>query len=346
MEGRKCAFGAGGNAMQIVCLGEMLIDLFASETGRDFGVVSAFLPVPGGAPANVAVAASRLGTASAFIGKVGDDPFGRKLASVLAENGVETGGMLFDLTARTTLNFMSIPDVNTVVTFFYRNPGADMLLRPEELNREMIRGARFFHFGSVSLTEEPCRSATFEAARVARQAGVPVSFDVNYRPSLWPQERALPVIHEALGLADLVKVNETELAMLAGEGDTAACCSALLQAGPRLCVATLGPRGSVWATREAHGEVKGFTVQTVDATGCGDAFSAALLCRLISRGAGRGQGKPSWGRSLESSSLAECVTYANAAGALTATKKGVIPSLPFAKEVDAFMQDRRDEKQR
>ena len=327
--------------MRIVCLGELLLDMFASETGKDFSTVSAFLPVPGGAPANVAVAVSRLGIASAFIGKVGDDPFGRKLAAVLAENGVETGGMLFDTAARTTLNFMTIPDVNTVVTFFYRNPGADMLLRPEELDRGMIRGAQFFHFGSVSLTEEPCRSATLAAARMAREAGVPVSFDVNYRASLWPVERALPPIRTALGLADIVKVNETELEMLAGAGDTAVACRALLEAGPRLCVATLGPRGSLWATREAHGASKAFTVQAVDATGCGDAFAAALLCRLIGSGAGPQKGKAAWGRSLESDTLAASVAYANAAGALTATKKGVIPSLPFAREVEAFLEASR-----
>ena len=313
--------------MRIVCLGELLLDMFASETGKDFGAVTAFVPVPGGAPANVAAAAARLGTPSAFIGKVGDDPFGRRLAAVLAENGVDTRGMRFDASARTTLNFMTIPDPNTVVTFFYRNPGADMMLRPEELDAELIRRAAFFHFGSVSLTEEPARSATLEAARLARKAGVPVSFDVNYRGSLWPTERALPAIRSALALADVVKVNETELEMLAGTGEAASCCRSVLEAGPRLCVVTLGPQGSAWATREASGMATGFAVKAVDATGCGDAFAAALLCRLIAAGAG----------SLDKDSLAASIRYANAAGAITATKKGVIPSLPYAREVEAFL---------
>jgi fructokinase len=324
--------------MGIVCLGELLLDMFASEHGKDFAAVSAFVPVPGGAPANVAAAAARLGTPSAFIGKVGDDPFGRRLAAVLAENGVDTRGMRFDPSARTTLNFMTIPDPNTVVTFFYRNPGADMLLRPEELDAELIAGASFLHFGSVSLTEEPARSATLEAARLARKAGVPVSFDVNYRDSLWPRERALPAIRAALALADVVKVNETELEMLAGTGTTASCCRAVLEAGPRLCVVTLGPQGSAWATREADGMVPGFRVEAVDATGCGDAFAAALLCRFTAAGTRPRGGKVEWSASLAKETLSSSLRYANAAGALTATKKGVIPSLPFAREVESFLQ--------
>ncbi len=329
---------------EVVCIGEMILDMFAAETGRGYDTVTAFLPVAGGAPANVAAAAAKLGRKSAFIGKVGDDPFGRRLAAALSQNGVETRGMRFDSSARTTLNFMTIPNPNTVETLFYRNPGADMMLRPDELDRGMIEGARFFHFGSVSLTEEPCRSATFEAARIAKAAGVPVSFDVNYRPSIWPEERALPEIRRALVLADLVKVNEKELEILAGSGsaaDAAAGCFKLLEAGPRLCVVTLGPRGCAFATREARGTVEGFTVKTVDATGCGDAFTAALLCGLIAAGAGKEAGKTVWGRSLGRDALVESLAYANAAGALTATKKGVIPALPFARDVEAFLAHAR-----
>jgi fructokinase len=326
--------------VRIVCLGEMILDMFASEKGKDYSEVPAFIPVPGGAPANAAVAAARLGAHSAFIGKVGDDPFGRKLAAVLAENGVQTSGMLFDRSARTTLNFMTIPDVNTVVTFFYRNPGADMMLRPDELDRDIIAGSQVLHFGSVSLTEEPCRSATLAAARIAREAGLVVSFDVNYRASLWPVERALPVIREAIGLAHVVKVNETELEMLAGKGEAGAACTRVLESGPDLCVATLGPGGSAWAAGDAHGTAPGFTVEAVDATGCGDAFAGAMLCRLLADGAGPRQGKLAWGGSLEPGALQASVAYANAAGALTATKKGVIPSLPFAREVEAFLRSR------
>ncbi len=325
---------------EVVCLGEMILDMFAAEPGRDFDTVTAFLPVAGGAPANVAAAAAKLGRRSAFIGKVGDDPFGRRLAAALSENGVETRGMRFDSSARTTLNFMTIPDPNTVETFFYRNPGADMMLRPDELDRGMIEGARFFHFGSVSLTEEPCRSATFEAARIAKAAGVPVSFDVNYRPSIWPEERALPEVRKALVLADVVKVNEKELELLAGPGsaaDPSAGCARLLEAGPRLCVVTLGPKGCAFATREARGTIEGFAVRTVDATGCGDAFTAALLCGLIAAGAGSEAGKTMWGHSLDWNALGKSLAYANAAGALTATKKGVIPALPLAREVEAFL---------
>ena len=170
--------------MEIVTLGELILDMFASESGKDFFSVTAFLPVAGGAPANVAVAAARLGVKSAFIGKVGEDPFGHRLEAVLKGYGVETRGMRFDKRYRTTLNFMTIPDPHRTEMLFYRNPGADMLLEPGELDEELIEGSAVYHFGSVSLAIEPCRSAAIEAAMCARKAGALVSFDVNYRPPL------------------------------------------------------------------------------------------------------------------------------------------------------------------
>jgi len=320
--------------MDVVCLGELLLDMFPAETGKGFSEITSFIPVPGGAPANVAVAAARLGCRSAFIGKVGDDPFGRRLAAVLAENGVDTHGMRFDRKARTTLNFMTMPDVHTTECLFYRNPGADMMLAEEDLDRRLIETARFFHFGSVSLTEEPCRSATLGAARIAKAAGVRVSFDVNYRPTLWPAEaEAVVMIRQGLALADIVKVNEKELALLAGTQDPRAGCRAILEAGPLLCVATLGPLGSFFATRDAEEAVEGFRVNTVDATGCGDAFVAALLCRLAASLAAAGGD-----RALDPEALSSALTFANAAGALTATKKGVMSALPKAQEVEALLR--------
>jgi fructokinase len=268
--------------MRIVCLGELILDMFPAKIGKDFFAVSAFLPVPGGAPANVAVAASRLGVPSAFIGKVGDDPFGRRLAAALEKCGVDTRGMRYDPRSRTTLNFITLPNPNTAEFLFYRHPGADMMLEPEELDRELLEQAGIFHFGSVSLSAEPCRAATLEAARLARAAGALVSFDVNYRPTLWENEcAALAAIETALPLADIVKVNEKELGMLARAVDPQEACRAALGRGASLCVATLGPQGSLYATRSAYNRVGGFRVRTVDSTGCGDAFMGALLARLL-----------------------------------------------------------------
>jgi fructokinase len=165
--------------MDIVCLGELLIDMFPAEVGRSLVEVSAFRPKPGGAPANVAVAAVRLGAYSAFIGKVGDEVFGRHLADILRQEGVDVRGMRYDKEARTGMAFIAMPDVNSYEILFYRNPGADMRLQADELDRELLQETRAFHFGSLSLIQEPSRSATLEAAKIAREAGALISFDVD-----------------------------------------------------------------------------------------------------------------------------------------------------------------------
>lgn len=316
--------------MDIVCLGELLVDMYPVEVGRRLAEVSAFRPTPGGAPANVAVAAARLGMASAFIGKVGDDAFGRFLATVLEREGVTTRGVRFDRRTRTTMAFIAMPDENSAEFMFYRHPGADTLLSVEELDRDLLREARVFHFGSVSLTDEPSRTATLEAARLARGAGALVSFDVNYRPTLWtsPSE-AHETISAALAYVNLLKVNEVELPLLSGVEDVEAGSRALLERGPHICVVTLGRKGSFYQTVEGGEHVPGFVVPTVDAIGCGDAFVAALLTSLISSGDWRAQLVPGRMRRL--------VRYANAAGALTAQQRGVIPALPTAAAIEAFL---------
>ncbi len=316
--------------MDIVCLGELLVDMFPAELGRRLVEVSAFRPKPGGAPANVAVAAVRLGARSAFIGKVGDEAFGHHLADVLRQEGVDVRGIRFDKEARTGMAFIAMPDENTAEFVFYRNPGADMRLRADELDRELLQETRAFHFGSLSLIQEPSRSATMEAANMARQVGALISFDVNYRPTLWnsPQE-AYDRIMATVPHVDLLKVNEVELALLAGSEDLDAASKALLKQGPDLCVVTLGPNGSFFRVAEGGEHVPPFKVQTVDATGCGDAFVAGLLCQLVV-GA-------DWREQLSPARMREVLRYANAVGALTALTQGVIPALPTADQVDEFL---------
>ena len=318
--------------MDIVTLGELLIDMFPAEIGRRLVEVSAFNPKPGGAPANVAVAAKRLGSDSAFIGKVGDDAFGHFLVDTLAGEGVETKGMRLDEEARTTLVFIALIDENTPEFVFYRNPGADMMLKAEELDRELLENTKVFHFGSISLINEPSRNATFEALRLAREAGALISFDVNYRPNLWPNPNdAYTMMMTMLPQVDLVKVNEGELELLSGSSDLEAGSHALLQHGLTLCVVTLGPEGSFFNTTEGHRHVPGFNVKTVDAVGCGDAFTAGLLTQLVSDG--------NWRDKLSPDTLNQILRYANAVGALTATKQGVIPALPAAEEVKRFLAE-------
>ena len=246
--------------MDIVCLGEILIDMFPAEFGRSMVDVSAFHPKPGGAPANVAVAASRLGANSAFIGKVGEDIFGHYLEQILVDEDVATRGMRYDQHARTTLVFMAMPDAHSAEYMFYRNPGADMLLEPDDLDRQLLEETNVFHFGSISLIEEPSRSATLEAITIAADAGALISFDVNYRPSLWKSpEEAIERVMATIPLVNLVKVNEIEISLLAGKVDVDAAAKTLLDMGPDLCVVTIGADGSFFRTNSESDFIPGFS---------------------------------------------------------------------------------------
>jgi fructokinase len=324
--------------MDLVCLGELLIDMFPAELGRSLAEVSAFRPKPGGAPANVAVAARRLGKESAFIGKVGDDAFGHHLADVLAQEGVDVSGMRYDPEARTGLAFIAMPDKNHYDILFYRNPGADMRLRADELDQALLRSARAFHFGSISLIQEPSRSATLRAVEIARRAGALISFDVNYRPDLWTRSAARACVLDALPLVDLLKINEVETEILGGTDDVDETSRALIHMGPALCVVTLGPSGSFFRVAEGGEHVPPFRVNTVDATGCGDAFVAALLCQLIAPSPEH----VTWRDRLSVPHLREILRYANAAGALTSLTQGVIPALPTAERVARFLESMQD----
>ena len=315
--------------MDIVTLGEVLIDMFPAELGRSLVEVSAFRPKPGGAPANVAVAAVRLGAKSAFVGKVGDDAFGHHLADVLRQEGVEVRGMRYDPEARTGMAFIAMPDENSYDMLFYRNPGADMRLRSDELEQALLRDTRAFHFGSLSLIQEPSRGATLEALRIARDRGALVSFDVNYRPDLWSREEAREQVLATIPNVDLLKVNEIELELLTEHSDPNTGSQALLAQGPALCVVTLGPDGSFFRITEGGEHVPPFRVKTVDATGCGDAFVAGLIWQLISG--------DNWRAQLSVPRMREVLRYANAVGALTSLTLGVIPALPTAAQVDEFL---------
>jgi len=321
------------STVDIVALGELLVDMFPEELGRTLAEVTAFHPKPGGAPANVAVAVARLGLRSAFIGKVGDDAFGHHLAHVVAAEGVDVRGMRYDRRARTPLAFIAKPDVNHYEILFYRNPGADMRLKPSELDQAILRAARAFHFGSISLIHQPSRSATLAAAEMARAAGALVSFDVNYRPDLWSRAAARARVRTTIPYVSLLKVNEVEAEILTGTSDPFAASEALLEMGPALCVVTLGPQGSVFRVAEGAEYVPAFEVETADATGCGDAYIAGLLCRLVTEPQG-------WRSALTVARMREIVRYASAVAALTATVVGVIPALPTTAQVAEFLAQR------
>lgn len=319
--------------MDIVTLGEYCVDFFGLDRGKDFGEVSAYRPLPGGAPANVAVACAKLEKESAFIGKVGDDPFGHYLEGVLRAQGVFTRGLRFDVSARTSLAFIVKKGEHSADFLFYRNPGADMLLSVGDLDTALLSSTSIFHFGSISLIHEPYREATCEALRQARRGGAHISFDVNYRSVLWPDtDTAVSAIRSLISEVDILKVNDEELKLLTGTDDVLRGGPILLGDNTLLLVVTMGHKGSYFLTPKDEGFVPAFTVKTVDSTGSGDAFMAGVLCALSDI-----ECAP---HAVNRLTLARLLRFANACGALTARRWGVIPALPSRKEVIDFLKQR------
>ena len=313
----------------VVCLGELLIDFVPTVTGTSLIDAPAFKKAPGGAPANVAVGLARLGVPSAFMGKVGDDPFGHFLAQTLADGGVDTRPLRFTGQARTALAFVSLRADGEREFMFYRHPSADMLLTPEEIDEAALRSAKALHFGSISLIGEPSRSATLHAIEVARGAGCLISCDPNLRLALWPDRAAAREgLLLAIEQAQLVKISDEELRFLTGSDDPSAARDQLWHDRLELMVVTLGSAGCVYFTPAGEGVVVGFGVAAVDATGAGDGFVAGLLQGII---ADRGlAGEPA--------RLRELCRFANAVGALTTTERGAIPALPTRDRVEALLE--------
>ncbi|XP_074589062.1 fructokinase-1-like [Curcuma longa] len=310
---------AGGKDL-IVSFGEMLIDFVPTVSGVSLSEAPGFIKAPGGAPANVAIAVARLGGRAAFVGKLGDDEFGRMLAGILRANGVDDAGVLFDTGARTALAFVTLRTDGEREFMFYRNPSADMLLTEGELNLDVIKSAAVFHYGSISLITEPCRSAHLKAMEVAREAGALLSYDPNLRLPLWPSpESAREQILSIWDQADIIKVSDVELEFLTGtdsvEDDVVLT---LWRPAFKLLLVTLGEKGCKYYTKDFKGSLDGFAVDTVDTTGAGDAFVGALLRKLVD--------DPSVLQSEEK--LRELLKFSNACGAITTTKKGAIPALP------------------
>ncbi|XP_077226658.1 fructokinase-2-like [Tasmannia lanceolata] len=319
------AFNGKSDDGLVVSFGEMLIDFVPTISGVSLAEAPGFLKAPGGAPANMAIAVARLGGRSAFIGKLGDDEFGHMLSNILKENGVDNKGVLFDPKARTALAFVTLRSDGDREFMFYRNPSADMLLTESELNLEIIRKAKIFHYGSISLITEPCRSAHLRAMEVAKDAGAILSYDPNLRLPLWPSpEKARDQIMSIWDRADIIKVSEVELEFLTGTDSLAdEVAMSLWHPGLKLLLVTLGEKGCKYYTKDFRGTVDGISVKTIDTTGAGDAFIGSVLCQIVdNQSVIEDEGR-----------LREVLKFANACGAITTTKKGAIPALPNEAEV-------------
>ncbi|KAE8701394.1 Fructokinase-2 [Hibiscus syriacus] len=315
----------------IVSFGEMLIDFVPDIAGVSLAESYAFIKAPGGAPANVACAIAKLGGNAAFIGKVGDDEFGHMLANLLKKNGVNSEGICFDKDARTALAFVTLKTDGQREFMFYRNPSADMLLKESELKLDLIKQAKIFHYGSISLISEPCRSAHLAAMKAAKQAGVLLSYDPNVRLPLWPShEAARDGIKSIWNEADFIKVSDDEVEFLTkGDPQKDDVVLSLWNDNFKLLIVTDGPNGCRYYTKKFKGKVDGFQVKTVDTTGAGDSFVGSFLLSVAN--------DPNIFDNEQK--LRDALLFANACGAISTTQKGAIPSLPDKAQAEKLIKD-------
>ena len=311
----------------VAALGELLIDF--TPAGTSESGMRLFEQNPGGAPANVLCALANLGMKTAFLGKVGKDMHGDFLRAVLHGKGVDTSGLVAGDDVFTTLAFVSLSDEGERSFSFARKPGADTRLRPDELNEDILKSCKVFHFGSLSLTNEPSRSATVKAAQIAKDAGAVISYDPNYRAPLWNNgQEAAARMRSVLELVDVIKISDEEAALITGNADPKQAAGYLLGKGIGCAVATLGKKGALAATGNACETVGVMDVKVVDTTGAGDAFWGGFLYKVVSGGK-----KP---QELESAQLKDYMRFANAVATLCVQKRGAIPSLPTMEDVKAL----------
>ena len=308
--------------MDILTIGEVLIDL--TQTGRDEKGIPQFAANPGGAPANLAVAASRLGAKTAFIGKVGADGFGRYLSDVLTQNGVDASGVAVDRQHPTTMAVVSVDASGERDFSFYRGANADVMLSKEDIPDAALEQAKIVHFGSVSLTADPSRSATLDAVGRAKAMGKTITYDPNYRANLWPdQDTAVAQMKAPLDLVDILKVSDEELPLLTGTTDCEAGTAQLAAHGIGLIFVTLGPDGVFYRMGDKTGHVAGVPCKVGDTNGAGDTFFGAALSKLCKEDL----------KALTVEKLEGILAFANRAASITTSRHGAIPAMPTLEEM-------------
>ena len=308
-------------AIGVISLGEALIDFIPLDNQN-----INFQKCPGGAPANVAVGLARLGARSTFLGKVGEDVLGRFLKKTLEDYGVHTENMKLTKDVRTGVVFVTLDEAGERSFDFYIDPSADRYLQESEIDESLFHSHNLLHFGSISMIDEPSKSATQKAVKLAKEQGLLVSYDPNLRLSLWKsEEQARETILSMIGEADIVKISEEELEFLTGESSIEAGAAKLRDYHiPLLCV-TMGKEGSYIFNADGHVHIPAMEVKAVDTTGAGDAFVSALLYRLSEMDVPASQ--------LTLEELKEMMGFASVSGALAAATKGAMTALPTYQEV-------------
>ena len=309
----------------VTALGELLIDF--TESGVSAQGNLEFEANPGGAPCNVLSMLSRLGKKTAYIGKVGDDIFGRMLAATVSDCGINTEGLIFDKAARTTLAFVHTLDEGEREFSFYRDPGADMMLSKEDVKEELILSSKIFHFGTLSSTHTSCREATRYSINIAKENGVIVSFDPNLRESLWNSlDDAKNEIEYGLSNCDVLKISDNELEFVTGCADLDAAANILRERFPniKLLLLTLGKDGSRAYFKNIRVDAPAFTdLKAIEKTGAGDTFMGCALSFLLENSVD----------DLTEDKLLSLLTFANAGASIITTRKGALKVMPSKAEI-------------
>ena len=313
----------------ITALGEILIDFTYQGIGRNGQKL--FAQNPGGAPANALTSAARFGAKTAFLGKAGTDMHGRFLKEILEKEQIDTRGFILDERYFTTLAFVDLSPEGERTFSFARKPGADTQITEKELDMEILGNTKIFHVGSLSLTSEPARSTTFAAIKAAKSAGAVISYDPNYRATLWENvETAKREMKSLIRFVDIMKISDEETELLTDEKEPEQATKVLLEKGVKLVAVTLGKDGSYIANAKGGKRVPGFESNVVDTTGAGDAFWGTFLYKLSQSN-----------ESIEKITLdmaAEYAGFANAAASLCVENFGGIPSMPLLADVEKRMK--------
>lgn len=311
--------------IDVVALGELLIDFTCvGADGEGYPTMAAH---PGGAPANFLAALTKFGAKTALLGKVGTDAFGKMLTSTLEKAGIETRGLIADDDVFTTLAFVTLDETGNREFSFSRKPGADTCLTYEELDLSLIDEAKIFHFGTLSLTDEPARSATYKAVAYARQQGKLITYDPNLRKPLWKElETAREQLLWGLGQADVVKISDEEVEFLFGLGVEEGADYILKHFDVKLVFVTCGANGCYFQNAIASGKVTGLEkIHVVDTTGAGDIFGGSAVWKLLQLNAAP--------ETLTQAQLQEVVRFASTSAGLSTTRSGGISSVPDYEEV-------------
>jgi len=319
--------------MKFCAFGEMLIDVTPyGKSERKYDVVECN---PGGAPANVAVALANLGQQASFIGQVGADYFGHFLQEILKDKQVDTRGLLLHKDYLTTLAIVHLAENGERSFSFYRKFCADVNIRTADINLSLIDEADIFHFGSVSMSDEPSRTTTFDLIQYAKNKRKLISFDPNLRENLWNSlDDARNMIQKGLALSDLVKVSEEELNFITGKNDLIPALELMVSQYPvQMILVTFGSAGSGVYVNGKFTRFPAFKVDVVDTTGAGDGFLGGFLSIFMEKNKALKQ--------LSSEDLSECMITANACGAFATTQKGAIGSLATKADIYPWIRNEK-----